>query len=76
MTATEQGAGRDSPESRGEAARERATELQQRRADLAAGLPSNAETAPGQPVPWLRARHEARLSWPNAVRIEVPTRIA
>ena len=45
MTATEQGAGRESPEARGEAARERTTELQQRRADLAAGLPSNAETA-------------------------------
>ena len=35
-----------------------------------------ALTPAGQPAPWLRARHEARLSWPNAVRIEVPTRIA
>ena len=35
-----------------------------------------AVTPVGQPAPWLRARHEARLSWPNAVRIEVPTRIA
>jgi hypothetical protein len=32
--------------------------------------------AAGQTVPWLRARQVARPSWPNAVRIEPPTRIA
>jgi hypothetical protein len=31
----------------------------------------NAMTPPGQPVPWLRARHPARSSWLNAERIEV-----
>ena len=35
-----------------------------------------ASTAAGQAVPGLRARHAARLSWLNAVRIEVPSRIA
>ena len=35
-----------------------------------------ALTAAGQPVPWPRARHAARPSWPNAVRIEPLTTIA
>ena len=35
-----------------------------------------ALTAAGQLVPWLRARQAARSSWLNAVRIEVPSRIA
>jgi hypothetical protein len=35
-----------------------------------------AWTAAGQAVPWLWARHAVRASWPNAVRIEVPSRIA
>ena len=35
-----------------------------------------ALTASGQAVPWLRARHAARSSWLNAVRIEVPSMIA
>ena len=35
-----------------------------------------ALTAAGQLVPWLRARQAARPSWLNAVRIEVPSRIA
>ena len=38
--------------------------------------PSNAETAPWQAFTWMWARHPVRPSWPNAVRIEVPTRIA
>lgn len=42
---TEQGAESVPVDDRGEAARQRADELQQRRADLEAGLPSTAETA-------------------------------
>ena len=35
-----------------------------------------ALTPVGQPVPWLRARHAARPSLPNAVRIALLSRIA
>jgi hypothetical protein len=46
MTVTEPGAtGRDGAAVRGEAARKRAGELQQRRAELASGLPADAATA-------------------------------
>jgi hypothetical protein len=46
MTLTEPGpACRDAAAARGEAARRRAGQLQQRRAELASGAPANAETA-------------------------------
>ena len=39
-------------------------------------LPVKELMADWQLVPWLRARHAPRSSWLNAVRIEVPSRIA
>jgi len=62
MTVTERGAaGRDAAAARGEAARRRAGQLQQRRAELASGLPSDAETAE-------RARTHALESMERAKR--------